>query len=88
VVNSDELAQVMASVELAADLVGTGVSVDAVWCLLADPDLDGVSGHGSRGCIPAVGTRPRSDAPRGHDSEPGRCLTHETEPRCSLKSAR
>lgn len=69
-----KLAQVMASFDLAADLVGTGVSVnavhpatlmdtamvreagqspsstveeglDAVWRLLTDPDLDGVSGR-------------------------------------------
>ena len=69
-----KLAQVMASFELAADLVGTGVSVnavhpavlmdtamvresghspistvkegtDAVWRVLTDPALDGVSGH-------------------------------------------
>jgi NAD(P)-dependent dehydrogenase (short-subunit alcohol dehydrogenase family) len=69
-----KLAQVMASFDLAADLVGTGVSVnavhpatfmdtamvreagqspaasvdegvDAVWRLLTDPDLDGVSGY-------------------------------------------
>jgi NAD(P)-dependent dehydrogenase (short-subunit alcohol dehydrogenase family) len=79
-----KLAQVMISFDLAADLMGTGVSVnaihpatfmdtamvreygqpptstveegvDAVWRLLTDPDLDGVSGryfHGTRDAQP------------------------------------
>jgi len=79
-----KLAQVMASFDLAADLAGTGVSVnavhpatlmdtamvresgysptstveegaDAVWRLVTDPDLDGVSGryfHGTRQARP------------------------------------
>ncbi len=86
-----KLAQVMATYDLAADLVGTGVTVnalhpatfmdttmvrdsgvrptstveeglDATWRLVADPDLDGVSGRYFDGTREGV-TDPQADDP-------------------------